>query len=140
MSDRGHAGVELALAIGVLMFPVALVVTAFAPWSEARVAAEALAAETARAAVLDLSLASGMSALEESAATFSLEPDAVRVGWCGVPASRPAAGTCSLSRGAVVMVTVEVWTPLVQTPWGDIGGLWVTADHAEPIDLYRSLG
>lgn len=140
MSDRGHAGVEVALAIGVLMLPVALVVTAFAPWSEARVAAEALAAETARAAVLDLSLGSGEATLDDSAAAFSLEPEAVRIGWCGAAASRPAAGTCSLSRGAVVEVTVEVWTPLIQTPWGAIGGLWVTADHAEPIDLYRSLG
>ena len=140
MSDRGHAGVELALAIGVLMLPVALVVTAFAPWSETRVAAEALAAEAARAAVLDLDLRSGESTLEDSAAAFALELEAVRTGWCGAAASRPAAGACSLSRGAVVTVTVEVWTPLIQTPWGNIGGLWVSANHAEPIDLYRSLG
>ena len=38
----------------------------------------------------------------------------------------------------MVTVTVQVWAPLVATPWGGVGGLWVTADHTEPIDLYIS--
>lgn len=139
MSDRGHAAVELALAIGVLLLPAALAVLAFGPWSEKQVAAEALAAEAARAAVLELSLAAGASAAAEQATALGLDPRFVRLGWCGAnPQGRPA-GSCSLARGSAVSATIELWTPLVPTPWGSVGGLWVSADHSEPIDLYRSL-
>ena len=52
MSDRGHAAVELALAVGLLLLPVALAVLAFGPWSERRVFAEAAAAEGDRKSVV----------------------------------------------------------------------------------------
>ena len=83
MTERGHAAVELALAIGVLLLPVALVVTSFGPWSEHRVTARSLAAEGARAAVLDLSVAEGNSHIRNSLDDFSVEMADVRVGWCG---------------------------------------------------------
>ena len=142
MSDRGHAAVEFALAVGVLLFPVALVVTAFGPWSEKKVDAEAMAAEAARAAVLELDQASGQRQVIADAAVFGLDPSMVRVGWCGAPPSPldSPAGICPLTRGSVVSVTIELWTPLVSTPWGPVGGVWASADHTEPIDLYRSLG
>lgn len=140
MTDRGHAAIELALAVGVLLLPVALAVTAFGPWSERRVAAEAIAAETARAAVLELSHEAGVTALAESSASLGLPSDQVHLGWCGATPAAVPAGGCAFERGAVVLATVEVWTPLVSTPWGAVGGLWVTAEHSEPIDLYRSLG
>lgn len=137
--DRGHAGVELALAVGVLLLPVALVVTAFGPWSERRVAARAMASEAARAAVLDLDLESGSSSIVSTATLLGIDAEAVRVGWCGATPTQAAAGSCPLTRGSAVSVTVEVWTPLVNTPWGGVGGLWVSSEHSEPIDLYRSL-
>jgi hypothetical protein len=140
MTDRGHAAVELALGIGVLLVPAALAVLSFGPWSETRVAAEALAAEAARATVLVLSHAAGEAVVVEQASTLGLDAEMVRVGWCGADPENPAAGVCSFARGSVVSVSVEVWTPLVSTPWGPVGGLWVSADHSEPIDLYRSLG
>lgn len=140
MSDRGHAAVELALAVGVLLLPVALAVTAFGPWSERRVAAEAIAAEVARAAVLELDHEAGVDVMAASTGTLGLSSDLVRMGWCGATPAAVPAGACGFERGAVVSVTIEVWTPLVNTPWGAIGGLWVTGEHSEPIDLYRSLG
>ncbi len=140
MNDRGHAGVELAMAVGVLLLPVALVVTGFGPWSERRVEAEAVAAEAARAAVLSLSVEAGEAALVAALDHVELERELVRVGWCGAAPTSASTGTCSLERGSVVSVTVELWTPLVSTPWGPVGGLWVVGEHSEPIDLYRSLG
>ncbi|MGD2060476.1 MAG: hypothetical protein PVF87_06405 [Acidimicrobiia bacterium] len=140
MSERGHAAVELALAVGVLLLPAALAVLAFGPWSEKQVAAEALAAEAARTAVLELSLAAGASAVGEQAAALGLDPTSVRLGWCGASPENQPAGSCALARGSAVSATIEIWTPLVPTPWGPVGGLWVSADHSEPIDLYRSLG
>lgn len=139
MNDRGHAAVELAVAVGVLLLPAALAVLAFGPWSERRVAAEALAAEATRAAVLELSLSDGLAAMAEQAAALDLDPGSVRLGWCGAEPANQATGSCPMTRGSAVSATIEIWTPLVDTPWGPVGGLWVTADHSEPIDLYRSL-
>jgi len=142
MRDRGHAAVEFAVAVGVLLFPVALVVTAFGPWSERRVEAEAVAAEAARAAVLELDQAAGLAQLVADVGNLGIDASLVRVGWCGAGPTDVAtpSGSCPLTRGSVVSVTVELWTQLISTPWGSVGGLWVTADHTEPIDLYRSLG
>lgn len=140
MRDRGHAAVELALAAGVLLLPVALAVLSFGPWSERRVTAEAIAAEAARAVVLELDHTAGARAVSAGADAAGLDTGSLRVGWCGAaPASTPA-GECPLTRGSAVSVIVEIWTPLVTTPWGPVGGLWVSASHSEPIDLYRSLG
>jgi hypothetical protein len=140
VSDRGQAAIELALAVGVLLLPVALVVAGFGPWSERRVEAEAIAAEAARAAVLDLSHEAGQAAVSSSITAFGIDSDLVRVGWCGAVPAREPAGACAFERGAVVSITIDLWTPLVATPWGPVGGLWVSGEHSEPIDLYRSLG
>jgi len=142
VSDRGHAGVELGLAIGLLLLPVAVVVLAFGPWSERRVLAEAAAAEASRAAVIDLTTGPGTEVVLEMASNHGLDPGLVRLGWCGALPEEPsvAVSNCSFSRGTEVTAEVLVWVPLVATPWGEVGGIWVGATHSEPIDLYRSLG
>lgn len=140
MRDRGHAAVELALAAGVLLLPVALAVLSFGPWSERRVTAEAIAAEAARAVVLELDHAAGAEVVSAATDAAGLDMGSVRIGWCGASPATITAGACPLTRGSAVSVIVEVWTPLVDTPWGPVGGLWVSASHSEPIDLYRSLG
>jgi len=138
--ERGHAAVEFAMGVAVLMLPIALVVTSFGPWSERRVFAEAAAAETARAAVIALDQDPGADVLSRAAAGFGLDQELVRLGWCGAaPGPLPGgAGNCVMSRGSTVSVEVRVWTPLFDTPWGVVGGLWVVAEHVEPVDLYRS--
>lgn len=142
MSDRGHAAVELGLAVGLLLLPVALAVLAFGPWSERRVFAEAAAAEAARAAVIELSTAPGSVVVSDMAANHGLGDGLVHLGWCGASPTDVAedATSCSFERGTAVTAEVEVWVPLLATPWGEVGGLWVGAVHSEPIDLYRSLG
>lgn len=140
MRDDGHAAIELALAVGVLLLPVALVVTGFGPWSERRVEAEAIAAEAARAAVLDLSHEAGHQVISSMTSASGIPAGLVRVGWCEASPAQEPAGACVFGRGAVVSITIELWTPLVNTPWGSVGGLWVLGEHSEPIDLYRSLG
>jgi hypothetical protein len=142
VSDRGHAAVELGLAVGLLLLPVAMAVLAFGPWSERRVFAEAAAAEAARAAVIALNTSSGSAVLTDMTVNHGLEMDGVRLGWCGQEPERlpsPVPG-CSFERGTQVTAEVTVWVPLLATPWGEVGGLWVGAVHSEPIDLYRSLG
>ncbi|HET9258647.1 MAG TPA: hypothetical protein VFP42_00795 [Acidimicrobiia bacterium] len=133
---------ELAMAAGLLLIPVALVVMSLGPWSESRVDAEALASEAARAAVLDLNVAAGTGQVMAALTTLDLAAEGIRIGWCGTEPQplATAPGTCGFSRGSVVSVTVQVWTPLIATPWGAVGGLWVAGEHTEPMDLYRSLG
>ena len=141
MNERGHAAVEFALAMGVLLLPAAIAVLSFGPWVQTRVEAEAIAAETARAAVLALS----QPVAESLAATMGEElgfgSERMRLGWCDTAPVGVGEGTgsCPVLRGAAVSVTVQLWTPAITTPWGGVGGLWVTGEHAEPIDLYRSL-
>ena len=142
MSDTGHAAVEFAMAVVVLLLPAALVVTAFGPWSERRVLAESAAAEAARVAVIELDHGAGVAVVVQSISNHGLDPDLVRIGWCGAdpgPLEAPG-GACPMTRGSSVVARVDVWTPLIGPPWGGVGGLWVTASHAEPIDLYRSFG
>lgn len=141
MTDRGHAAVEFALAFGVLLLPVALAVLSFGPWLEHRVVARAAAAEAARAAVVNLDLATGEAMAMSVITAHGLDPGSARLGWCG---SSPAAigasaGLCPLARGSSAVATVELWVPLLNTPWGPVGGLWASASHSEPVDLYRSL-
>lgn len=141
MKDRGHAAVELALAVGVLLVPAALAVLSFGPWLERQVVARAASAESARATVVELDHSAGVEVVRQVTSGHGLDPALVRLGWCG---SSPGeldqpTGLCPLSRGSIVEATVEVWVPLFATPWGPVGGLWVGASHAEPVDLYRSL-
>lgn len=141
MRDRGHAAVELALAVGVMLLPVALVVSSFGPWSERRVLAESAAAEAVRVAVLELDHRRGAEVVLQTVIAHGLTEDLVRLGWCGSPPAPLAAptGSCALTRGSTVSAVVQVWVPLVETPWGEVGGLWIEASHAEPVDVFRSL-
>ena len=141
MNDRGHAAAELGLAVGLLLLPVALAVLAFGPWSERRVFAEAAAAEAARAAVIELDTGGGAAVVLDMASNHGLGPELVRLGWCGAEAVEVSGdpGSCGFGRGAVITAEVLVWVPLIATPWGEVGGLWTGAVHAEPVDLYRSL-
>jgi hypothetical protein len=141
MRERGHAAVEVALAVGLLLFPVAIAVLAFGPWSERRVFAEAAAAEAARMAVIELRTEPGSQVVADMTLSHGLDRSLVRLGWCGwEPAEVLSNGSgCSFARGTEVTAEVLVWVPLITTPWGEVGGLWVSAVHSEPIDLYRSL-
>ena len=141
MNERGHAAVELAIGVGVLLLPVALAVLAFGPWSERRVLAEAAAAEGSRALVIDLDQSAAEALVGRMIDGHGMSREELRLGWCGTHPTTIGSGTgsCPLMRGSTVDLEVQVWAPLVMTPWGAVGGLWITADHAEPIDLYRSL-
>jgi hypothetical protein len=110
--DGGYAPIEVALGIGLLLLPVAVVVMSFGPWLESRVIAEA----------------------------HGIDADDFEVGWCGAVPATEASGSCSFERGSSVTVEVRVWTPAITTPWGEVGGVWVSRAHSEPVDLYRSLG
>lgn len=131
----------MALGVAVLILPVALMVLAFGPWSERRVLAEAAAAEAARHVAVYLDTSGAVTLLGRMADDHGLDGSQVRLAWCGASptALGQDAGGCPLTRGSEVSAIVEVWTPLVATPWGGVGGLWVRGEHSEWVDLYRSI-
>lgn len=134
MTERGSAPLELALGIGLLILPALLAVMSFAPWLEARAFVRAAAAEGARSAVVatdDPALA-GAAIITEMATSRGYSGSEVSVTMCG------GVG-CTVERGGYVFAEVSVVIPLVSTPWGDVGGMTVSAAHAEPVDAYRSL-
>lgn len=141
MSERGHAAVEFALAVAVLLLPVAVFVASLGPWLEERVAARAAAAEAARVAASELDLSAASAVAIEVIAAHGVDPQLARLGWCGADPGEilNPTGSCPLARGSVVEAEVELWVPLIATPWGQVGGIWAGAAHAEPIDLYRSI-
>jgi hypothetical protein len=141
--ERGAASLELALGAGLLVIPALLVVVSFGPWLEGGAFARAAAAEAARSAVLAQGdpAAAGSAVVAGMATGRGIDPGSVTVSMCGGP-SVPAGnglGSCVLIRGALVTASVSVSVPLISTPWGPVGGLTVTASHAEPVDAYRSL-
>ena len=92
--------------------------------------------------MLTLDVGAGGAVVAEMGVNHGLDSGQVLLGWCG---SEPApvadsSGGCGLTRGSVVEAEVRIWVPLIETPWGPVGGLWAIGRHTEPIDLYRSLG
>lgn len=132
MREQGSASLELALGMGLLIFPAVVAVLAFSPWLEAREFVRSAAAEGARAAVL----ASGDPAAAGAGLVGDLAAgrgyDVVEIEMCG-------GGPCVLERGEFVTVRVAMEVPVVSTPWGGVGGVTVEAFHSEPVDAYRSL-
>ncbi|MGH8912309.1 MAG: hypothetical protein ACRDVD_07340 [Acidimicrobiia bacterium] len=143
MREEGSASLELALGMAMLVIPAVVMVASFSIWLEARAFVRAGAAEGARAAVLAEGdpAAAGTAVVADMATGRGFPPDEVTVSMCGGPslAAGSGSGSCILDRGVLVTASVSVEVPLVETPWGEVGGVKVAASHAEPVDAYRSL-
>ena len=136
MKERGLVPVEVAAGVGLLLLPAALLVLSFAPWLQTRIMVRAAAAEAARSVVLAEPAGSGEPSarrlVEQMATNAGLAAEAVEVWFCE--------GTCSpVERGDTVTVRVVAPVALIETPFGSVGGLSVSAVHSESVDLYRSL-
>ena len=142
-TQRGSASLELALGVGLLLVPAALLVLSFGPWLERRTFVRLAAAEVARSVVMAGGDGSaGLQLLDDLAAGSGIAPDQVSGGLCAEPVSMVSAspwGCAPLVRGGTVTVTVGVEVPLLSTPFGEVGGLRIEHVQVEPVDLYRSL-
>lgn len=143
-AQRGSVPVELALATGLLLIPIALLVLSFGPWLERRSFVRAAAHEAARLEVVSNGDEQAVTALVAAMAGGNgLDPAEVWVSLCGGPTTPAGAALRSsclpLARGGLVTVEVQTRVALVRTPFGDVGGVTVTARGLESVDLYRSL-
>src|SRR5215208_901724 len=132
--EGGYVAAELALGIGLLVFPVALLVLTLPTWSERQTTARSIAREVSRVAavagVCDRGLAAETG--HDMARNLGLAPSDVDVQLDCVPDGR-------LPRGGSVRASVTVAVPAVTLPGiGTVGTWGWTAHHTEPVDQYRS--
>ncbi|MFN8037547.1 MAG: hypothetical protein U0V73_16630 [Acidimicrobiia bacterium] len=133
--DRGFVALELVLGVGLLLFPVLMLVVSLPTWSERQTLARTAATEAARAwarAGDDLSgAADAHRVVGEIARNYDVDPAALRVAFAG----------SVRVRGGEVQVTVTIDMPVRAVPGiGSLGGWSWSASHTEPVDRYRSYG
>jgi uncharacterized membrane protein len=132
--EDGYVAAELALGIGLLVFPVALLILTLPTWSERQTTARAIAREVSRvvavAGVCDRGRAAETG--NDMARNLGLAPTDVDVQLDCVTGGR-------LPRGGTVRASVTVAVPAVTLPGiGSVGAWSWTAHHSEPVDQYRS--
>lgn len=132
--ERGYVAGELAIGIGLLVFPVALLVLTLPTWSERQTTARSVAREVARvvavAGVCDRHRA--VDTGHDMARNLGLQPGDLDIELDCAPGAR-------LGRGNSVRASVTVAVPAVHLPGiGSVGAWSWTAHHNEPIDQYRS--
>ncbi len=131
--ERGSVAVELPLALGLLLLPLALFVITVPAWPERQTVARAAAIEASRSAVLagswEQGVEEGEAAVRRAARNQGLDPSDISVSWAG-----------SFSRGGSVTASVTVRMPALVIPGLTTVEPWSwTADHTERVDDYRSI-
>lgn len=130
-TEDGAVPIELALGVGLLLIPTALLVLSLPGWVERQSMAGLAAEEAARAlAVTGTATDARTTArriVSEVAANHGLAP--------GEVSDVDVDG--SFSRGGTVQVTVTVEIPLVRLGEEPLGFTW-DVTRAEQVDLYRS--
>lgn len=134
LSERGYIAAELALGVGLLIFPIALLVLTLPTWSERQTTARSIAREVSRvvavAGVCDRGRAAETG--HEMARNLGLSPGDIDVQLDCTPGQR-------LLRGGNVGASVTIAVPAVTVPGiGSVGAWSWTAHHSEPVDQYRS--
>jgi hypothetical protein len=130
--ERGFVATELALGIGLLVLPVALLVLTLPGWSERQVTARAVAREVARATAR--SGRCDRLTAQETAATMArnlgLDAGDLAVGLACTPGAE-------LVAGSELEADVTVRMPAVEIPGVGAVGEWSwTARHREPVDRF----
>lgn len=131
--DRGAAAIELPLAVGLLLLPIALVVMLVPQWPERQTVARAAAKEAATLYANAPSAAIGQelaeAAVAQAAANYGLPSTALTVtlspDWC---------------RACTVTAEVVVDIPAINVPGvGTVGAFAYTATSSARIDDFRSI-
>jgi hypothetical protein len=130
--EHGHVAIEFALAIGVLLLPVVMLVAALPTWAEHRHAASVAAREAAAVAVAAYPVdgrAEAASAAREAVAHYGVAPDAIDVDFV----------RHELRRGGTVSARVTIEMPALVVPGvGTVGGFHSSVVHSRRVDDYRS--
>ena len=132
-ADRGSTSVEMPLAVGVLLLPIAVIVMVVPQWPERQTIARATAKDAATIYANAADAASGaelaLATVEQAGANHGLPSGALTVElsgqWC---------------RACTVTASVTVDIPAIDVPFaGTVGAFTYTASSSARIDDYRSL-
>lgn len=131
--EGGAVAVELPLALGLLLLPLALMVITVPTWPERQTVARAAAIEASRTAVLagswEEGVDAGNEAVAQAARNYGLDPSDLSVKWSG-----------AFGRGEAMTASVTVRIPALVLPGLTTVEAWSwTARHSERLDDYRSL-
>lgn len=146
--EAGYVAMELALGLGVLVLPMALLALSFPAWVHREALATAAAQEAARAVVLSASSEEGEATarrlVAEIAANNGLGADGLVVCFVTHPGDRaapPSCGAVELRRDAAVTTHVQVRLPALSLPGlgVSLGEVVRTVSHTEHVDRYRGL-
>jgi len=130
----GSAPISLALGVGLLVFPVLLLVLSLPTWEARSVDARDAAAAAARALVTADTWSDGVAAAD--AAVYAV---ASTDGVASEDLSATYSG--SLTRGAAVTAEVTVTIPAGRIPGiASFGAVHYSASSTQQVDDYRSLG
>jgi hypothetical protein len=131
-SEGGFIATELALGIGLLVFPVALLVLTLPGWSERQATARVISREVARRIARD-------GTCDQIAARALAQTMARNLGVPadGLDVELVCPGGTVLEPGSDVEARVTVRMPAVAIPGIGEAGAWSwTARHREPVDQY----
>ena len=136
MSEReaGFVAAELAIGVGLLLFPVALLVLTLPSWSERQTTARAVAREVGRVVAV-------RGVCDRASATRTAAVMAENLGMAAseLDVDLDCGDGARLERGSDLGVAVTVRVPAVDIPGiGSVGEWSWTAHHDEPVDQYRS--
>lgn len=146
--ESGYVAMELALGLGLLVLPMALVALSFPTWVERQALATAAAQEAARAVVVAASAQDGelvaRRIVSEIAANNGLDVGELAVCFATHPSREVAPSGCGvlrLERGTAVTAHVQVRLPALSLPGLDVavGEVVRTVSHTEHVDRYREL-
>lgn len=131
-TEAGYAAVELTLAIGMLLIPIACLVLTLPTWVERQTVARTASREAARQLAGAPTWGAGVTqadrTVDEITDNNGLNRADVRSGYQG-----------SHTRGGTVTAQVTIDIPAVNLPlFGPTGGFSYTATHNETVDSYRS--
>jgi len=131
-SERGFIAAELAMGIGLLVFPIALLVLTLPGWSERRATARVITREVARRIARD-----GVCDRGAARALGVTMARNLGVPADGIEVDVVCPGGAALTPGADVEARVTVRMPAVEIPGiGAVGSWSWTARHREPVDRY----
>ena len=133
-SQDGSAPLSLALGLGLLVFPVLLLVLTLPTWEARTVDARDAAAAASRALVTSDSWSDGVVAADAVVAEIA-STDGV------ASEDLSATYTGSLTRGGAVIAEVTVTIPAGRIPGiGSFGAMHYSASSTQLVDEFRSLG
>lgn len=144
--DDGHVAVELAMGLGLLVLPVALLALSLPTWVQRHAIATAAAQEAARSVVVSGSAEEGRVAalriVAEAARNNGIAPTDLAVCFVSHDARVAAPDGCgeiALERGAAVTAHVRVDLPALSLPGSgaSLGAMVRTVSHTEQVDRYR---